>query len=775
MSPQTSGATNPRQKGPGSRRYTDDATILLVGFIGAGKKTLGVIASAALHRRFIEFEACFQSKLGSSPQEFAAAHGFVRYREVEIDMCQEILSKHQTGCVIAGLGLTASFPYSRVLADFAQRHPVIYVRRNKADIQHSIGGDPAKFERIFEVGNKFFESISNFDFFNLTQEVPRQAESMAHTSLKVKEIERVFVKFLRRIFGKTQQLLFSADALSETHTYALYLALDDFETGGLDLDGLDAGADAINVSLNYEDYSHGSVMNRLSQHMTTLRKHTRVPIIIDATMDSQRAATAYFKFLENMLRVAPDAFTVSIERSDIRKEIYAIKGHPKMIVFYNHNGPLGSETHQELITSIRSSFEDWSFDALRLSGQSSAAADTLSCVSFRQKLRDALGVPVIAYNEGPGGRASKILNPTLTPLTLHPNPNTELSIREAQQALVSLSLLPKKDFMIIGQDVRVSLSPKMHIAAYSSVGLPHTYTFREIQTCSEMEEILQYPSSGGPLDGITISLPFKTDVIQLIDEISPDAKDINAVNTVILDHRIEPDGARRPLYRGHNTDYIGIRDCIHAHLSPANAIRDGSTALIIGAGGMARAAIYACYQLGVRRIFVYNRTLSNAQSLIKYYREWAISRGDDSFHLDSIESINDPWPSGFRLPTIMVSCIPGRHPDTHTPVDFRISDRWLESRTGGVYVQVCHLICLQCVMYLKLIGDQVGYGKFKTRLMEQLDQWSSKGWVIVDGLKVLIEQGIAQYELFTRRPAPIHIMRRAVQEEAVKNGYFHMW
>lgn len=59
--------------------------------------------------------------------------------------------------------------------------------------------------------------------------------------------------------------------------------------------------------------------------------------------------------------------------------------------------------------------------------------------------------------------------------------------------------------------------------------------------------------------------------------------------------------------------------------------------------------------------------------------------------------------------------------------------------------------------------------------MEQVMPWSAKGWVVVDGLKVLVEQGIAQYELFSRRPAPVHIMRQAVQEEAQEKGFFHMW
>ncbi|KAJ5337721.1 hypothetical protein N7452_004449 [Penicillium brevicompactum] len=727
-----SAAGTRRQSELGSRRYDSDATILLVGFIGAGKKTLGFIASAALRRRFIDFEAFFQGRVQSSPQEFAATHGFARYRELEVEICQEIIAKHRTGCVVAGLGVTASLPRPGVWDTLTQQHPVIYVRRNKADLQQLIGGDPARFERIFEIGNAFYESISNFDFFNLTQEVTRRGGNTVHASLKLKEIERVFVAFLLRIFGKPKQQLFSVDAFSEAHTYALHLSLSDLEERD-DLDDLDTGADAINLLLVYEDYSHERIMERLSRHMTILRTHTRVPIIIDAKADPQKTLTSYYTFLENLQRVAPDAFTISIATNPlIIKEIHSTKSHPRMIVVHDQSGPLGLETPDTLISSIRSLLQQLKPEALRLAGKRATHEDTLSCVAFRQKLRDDLNIPVIAYNECSEGRASMILNPTLSPLTIYSNSNVALSMQQAQQALSSLSLQPKKSFMIVGQDVRL-----------------------KIQNVSHVEDILKHPSIDSALDGIAISLPFKTEVLRLLDVVSPDARDINAVNTVVLKHRTDSNGVKTRFYHGHNTDYVGIKDCVYSHLSPANAIRDGSTALIIGAGGMARAAIYACYQLGVRRIFVYNRTSSNAQSLVQYYRDWARSKGDYDLHLDVIECVDAAWPPDFRLPTIVVSCIPGRHPDTHSPVEFRISDKWLESRTGGVYVEV-------------------GYGPFKTVLMEQLTPWSSKGWVIVDGLKVLVGQGIAQYELFTRRPAPVHIMRRAVQEEAFKNGYFCM-
>jgi shikimate 5-dehydrogenase len=57
--------------------------------------------------------------------------------------------------------------------------------------------------------------------------------------------------------------------------------------------------------------------------------------------------------------------------------------------------------------------------------------------------------------------------------------------------------------------------------------------------------------------------------------------------------------------------------------------------------------------------------------------------------------------------------------------------------------------------------------------MEQFLPRASKGWVVVDGLMVLIEQGIVQYEIFTKRPAPIHVMRGAIRELSIKHRFVH--
>ncbi|KAJ5952302.1 uncharacterized protein N7479_010715 [Penicillium vulpinum] len=754
--PSSSRTPGPHPEGPGSRRYSADATILLVGFFGAGKKTLGLIASVALRRCFVDFDSFFRDQIHCSPQEFIAEHGFRRYREVETEVSRDVLTKYQTGCVIAGLGFAASPTQRQLLGAFAQNHPVVYVRRSKADLQHFIRIPSNNFDHIFELENAFFESCSNFDFFNITQEPNQQTKSQIHAPLKLKEVERIFVAFLYRIFGDPHKQLFSADAFSATHTYALDLSLKQLETD-LDTEFLDAGADAIKLTLNHEEYSHGEISVRLPRCMTILRKHTRVPIILDAQTDPEKDSTGYLKFLETVaLRVAPDAFTCMLQNKDTVRRIHATKGHSRMIALYQQMGPLGVDMLPSEIPNLRIWLEDLGFEALCITGQHAVAGDALACVAFRQMLTSALNIPVIAYNTDPEERASILLNPTLSPIRVSPGQDQIYSLRDMQHALSSFSLRPSKLFKIVGQDLRHSLSPAMHNAAYAACGLPHKYDYDEIQTFHEIEVILKTPSFDDFLGGLIISLPFKNDILPLLDETSPDARDINAVNTVVLEYKLQPNGVRTPFYRGYNTDYTGIKDCVHSHLSPANAIRGGSTALIIGAGGMAHAAVYACYQLGVRQVFVYNRTLSNAQKLARYYNVWARSKGDNIFHLHVLQSTEDRWPSDFRLPTIVISCIPGRHVGTQLPVLFQVSGTWLESRTGGVFVEV-------------------GYGPSKTSLMEQMTQWSMKGWIIVDGLKVLVKQGITQYELFTQRPAPVHVMRRAVQEEAIKKGYFHMW
>ncbi|KAJ5902805.1 hypothetical protein N7495_003333 [Penicillium taxi] len=736
----------------GQRLYSPDATILLVGFFGAGKKTLGIIASVALRRRFIDFAAFFQQEIHLSPQDFISRHGLARYREVELDLSRDLLQRCSKDSIIVGLGGSASRSQNILLAEFAKQHPVIYVRRSESDLQQFVSTTPDKFERMFEAGNLFFESCSNFDFFNHTQGQQPPADRAVPMYLKLKETERVFVTFLYRIYGQIHRPVFKVDPFSASYTYALQVPLTWLDEPQQDVESLETGADAITLVISPADLNSNKLFSRIVQHVATLRIHSHAPIIIDvaASPFARTTSNDYPKLIEMIIRLAPDAITCSLDcDAELIANLNASKGYTRIIGTVCEVAPVGCSRRLLSPAAICHQAQKLKIDTICVTGQSVSIMDHNTCLCFSQNIAEILNIPVIAYNTGSLGRSSVCLNPTLSPVVLRSIQSEGVTVQEAQQALSSCFLKPRKDFTIFGQIVKHSISPAMHNLAYSVCGLPYQYHTLQTENFADIHELLNDENHAG----VAISLPYKSAILPFLDETSPDAKDINAVNTVVMEQRHRSNGEPFIYRKGYNTDYIGIRNCIYKHLSPANAVRDGTTALIVGAGGMAHAAVYSCYELGVQQICIYNRTSENSQKLADYYNNWAASKPDTKLQLTVLHA-EDDWPAHLRLPTIVVACIPPFQIDNRQPVAFQISEKWLQSRTGGVFVEIA-------------------YGPFLTLLTEQMSPRKSKGWVVVDGLKVLLEQGIAQYELFTKRPAPIHVMRRAIQEEALRLGYVH--
>ncbi len=182
-------------------------------------------------------------------------------------------------------------------------------------------------------------------------------------------------------------------------------------------------------------------------------------------------------------------------------------------------------------------------------------------------------------------------------------------------------------------------------------------------------------------------------------------------------------------------------------MSPRNVIQPSkTTGLVIGAGGMARAAIYAMIQLGCRKIFICNRTVENAENVARHFNSWASGLSSDGEIVRVLKSTNEAWPAGYRQPTMIVSCVPARSIGDHAPANFEMPMQWLGSPTGGVVVELAYL-------------------PLETPLLKQIRrvrEETKQAWVIVDGLEVLPEQAIAQFELMTGRKAPKRRMRLEV-------------
>ncbi|KAK3116290.1 hypothetical protein LTR53_003480 [Teratosphaeriaceae sp. CCFEE 6253] len=301
----------------------------------------------------------------------------------------------------------------------------------------------------------------------------------------------------------------------------------------------------------------------------------------------------------------------------------------------------------------------------------------------------------------------------------------------------------------------------MHNAAYEACGMPHSYGTHSSSTLDDLKRHAHEPDFGGA----AVVQPYKTSILPLLTGLSPHAKVIGSVNTILPIRELADDGGapdqlgmlrqanRRGVVKalyGDNTDWIGIRAVLRRGLSPANTVRPQSTALICGAGGQARSAIYAMLSLGVQLIFICNRTIANARTVANHYNKLIASNSisvlclEDTAHCQVrvLESFTSPWPKDYRQPSMIVSSIPTQAADG-SPINFTLPEAWLGSPTGGILIELA-------------------YRPMVTPIVTQMRAQAHKGWIFMDGFDVLPEQAFAQFELFTGRRAPRKLMRDEV-------------
>jgi shikimate 5-dehydrogenase len=266
----------------------------------------------------------------------------------------------------------------------------------------------------------------------------------------------------------------------------------------------------------------------------------------------------------------------------------------------------------------------------------------------------------------------------------------------------------------------------MHNAAFKFCGMPHEYKSHQHSSLKDMESNLRDPHFGGA----SITAPFKTEVMHLVNFMSREAKAIGAVNTLIPLRSTIPDSLLErnragPVvaFYGENTDWIGMYTCVSRNLSPVNTVNARTTALVLGAGGMARAAVYAMIRLGVRNIYLQNRTLKKAEELASYFNKWSTqddSRAaslqksdwdlffekvaDGTGHFDYkpsihvLHSMDEPWPIDANPPTIVISSLPGRNFGNEVAINNTIPANWLASQTGGVAVEVSNGLKMNLIL-----------------------------------------------------------------------------
>jgi shikimate dehydrogenase len=137
---------------------------------------------------------------------------------------------------------------------------------------------------------------------------------------------------------------------------------------------------------------------------------------------------------------------------------------------------------------------------------------------------------------------------------------------------------------LIGHPLGHSLSPAMHNAAFAETGLPHHYELLDVAE-DGLPDLLAGMRAGGWL-GANVTVPHKTAVVPLLDEVCGDAEDLGAVNTIRVD------GDR---LIGYNTDTFGFEDALAAQ---PDLRKSAGSAVVLGAGGSARAVVWTLLRHG---------------------------------------------------------------------------------------------------------------------------------------------------------------------------------
>ncbi|KAG0048311.1 3-dehydroquinate dehydratase (3-dehydroquinase) [Gryganskiella cystojenkinii] len=278
----------------------------------------------------------------------------------------------------------------------------------------------------------------------------------------------------------------------------------------------------------------------------------------------------------------------------------------------------------------------------------------------------------------------------------------------------SHGLAPTKQFYLFGTPIQQSLSPLMHNTSFQSLHLPYHYSLHET---AEVDASIVSKIRAREFGGASVTIPHKIDIMAQLDEITPEAQAIGAVNTVIP---VEVAGQDQKKLVGDNTDWLGISYQIKRHLSSTSKVDPTKMrGLVIGAGGTSRAALYALHRLGCTDISIYNRTLVRAQSVADSFKALF------PVHVlgaNDLLSLSTPSPSegrqeGFDL---IVATVPGTI-DSESMFDgsiFSVGSDADEPRRG--------------------VAVELAYTPRFTRFLKLAKQ---AGWATVEGGEVLVEQG----------------------------------
>jgi shikimate dehydrogenase len=279
-----------------------------------------------------------------------------------------------------------------------------------------------------------------------------------------------------------------------------------------------------------------------------------------------------------------------------------------------------------------------------------------------------------------------------------------------------------KRLAVLGHPVAHSRSPAMQNAALEALGLGGEWAYEAIDLSPEefTERVRALPAEG--FEGVNVTIPHKEAALALAGEASDAATEIGAANTLSFSG-----GA----IRADNTDAPGL-------LAALPSAPGGKRALVIGAGGSARAVAWALAREGAD-VEVWNRTPSRADELVRDLAHGFANGAEVDLPKLAPVSHEQAWAASYEL---IVNCTAvGMDSEGDDPFDELPIDR--ERLDAGV-----------------VLVDLV-YAGGETPLVTEA---RSRGATVVEGLEILVRQGAESLRIWTGMEPPLDVMRKAARD-----------
>lgn len=276
---------------------------------------------------------------------------------------------------------------------------------------------------------------------------------------------------------------------------------------------------------------------------------------------------------------------------------------------------------------------------------------------------------------------------------------------------------------LFGFPVEHSFSPAMHNGAFEQMGLNWAYMPFEVHP-DDLSRAVQGISAVG-LVGVNVTVPHKQKVIPLLHELDPAARLIGAVNTIVN---------QEGRLIGYNTDGKGFVTSLE---KDANFNCNNKKALILGAGGAARAVAIQLALAGVKKLYITNRSQDKAAQLAGDIEQGTATQTEVLAWGKEL-----PNPRVAEVDLIVQTTPLGMSSTSNLAPDFPFE----ALHSGQV---VCDLI----------------YNPETTLFLRQAATQKAR---IYNGLEMLLYQGVLAFELWTGLRAPVEVMREALYKQVKK-------